>query len=381
MANEATIFDSAITKFRLIEAGPGSSGMAIDVHVIAPGWGSSGYYSDTLLQESCEKGVYPVGMHMHIDHPSRTAEKEHPARTILGESPLAAIFTEAGHFDASGWDGPGVYSKAKILPNFVEQIKAMDGHIGISHWVSGRSEEGCAPDKKRGKIVKELWPHPTNTVDFVTVPGADGHYRTMFSEMKVGRNPTGNEKQEEKMADKQLSIRLSEIMASDPEVVAEIRKQESESLKIEAVTKDQTAKLTEAADKIKVLEQENKDLKAKIAETRAREYVVAEVTKAKLPETSGKILTESLVKKAVLAEDGSVDAVKFGEIVTADIKAKVEEIAAIRKESGITGNGTTAPPAGDGRKALMESFVAMNVANGKTKEEAMKLAEIAAGGR
>jgi hypothetical protein len=385
MADKAAIFDSTLAHFRLIEAGkPDATGLAIDVHIISPGWGSSGYYSESILLAACQNGVYPVGMHMHIDHPTRKATQEQPARTIKGASPLAAILTEAGHYETEGWDktadnpsGAGVYALAKVVPTFAEDIKAMASHIGISHYVDGKYREGTAPDGKKGTIITELIASLLNTVDFVTVPGRGGHYRT-FSEMKAGLDPTGNEKIEEKMADKQLSIRLSEIMASDPEVVAEIRKQVSESLKIEAITKDQTAKLTEATDKIKVLEQENKDLRMRVAESKAREFVAAQLKESKIPDVSGKVLAETLVKQVVLAEDGTINAVEYGKIVTEAIKVKAEEIAAILKESGKSGihdnGGNPAPVGGDITKAK-EGYIQALVESGMPEEQAKKLAE------
>jgi hypothetical protein len=388
MATETAIFDSPIAAFRLIEASKSdTSGMLIDVHIIAPVWGSSGYYSESVLTEACKKRVYPEGMHMHLDHPTREAAKNQPARTISGESPLAAIFTEDGHYDPAGWDGPGVYTKARVLPKFVEDIRAMAGHIGISHYVDGIAEEGTAPDGKKGPIIKELKASPLNTVDFVTVPGAEGHYRTMFGEMKVRHDPNPNmdTKKEDHMADKQESLTLAEIRTNHPEVFDEMKKTISEELKIEVATKDQTKKLDEAATTIKTLKEENVGLKAKIAEGAASEYVKAEIGKAKLPEASGKLLTDALMKQIPLTEAGEVDAPKLAEIVTAAIKVKTEEIAAIRKESagpGITGNGAPAGGNdGDAHKALVESFERVYLAQGKTAEVAKKMAESAAGGR
>jgi cation transport regulator ChaB len=452
-------FEGTISAFRLVESADKSTSL-IDVHVIAPGWGSSGYYSPDTLKEACKKRVYPEGMHMHLDHPTREAAKNQPARTISGESPLAAIFTEDGHYEEKGWDGPGVYTKARVLPKYVEDIRAMAGHIGISHYVDGISEQGEA-DGKKGPIIKELRASPLNTVDFVTVPGAAGHYRTMFSEMKVRTmaDPTENDrlaeealpwdeciakamdeygdedtakkvcaaikngtvqhavaagiapnvsearkiiaekirtdplfslfagavqestnKKRNKMAEsKQESLTLTEIRSKNPEVITELKEQIREELKIETATKDQGAKLTEAAGKIKTLEQKIKEQAAKLAEVKAREYVTAEVVKAKLPETSGKILTDALVPQVIVTEDGSIDAVLFGKIVSEAIKAKADEIAAIRKEAGIKGNGGGNPT--EDRKHLAESFEEAYLRMGKTPEQAKRLAESAAGGR
>lgn len=389
MADSTAIFDSPIAHFRLIEVGKQDKpGLLIDVHIISPGWGSSGYYSEKVLRKACEAGVYPEGMHMHIDHPTRTAAKEQPARTIKGESPLAAILTKAGHYEAAGWDGPGVYAQARVLPQFVEDIKAMDGHIGISHYVSGVSEVGEA-DGRKGPVITELLADDLNTVDFVTVPGAGGHYRTLFGEMKIryDPNPDNDQTKEDHMADntKQESLTLSEVRGKYPEIVAELKEQLKTELKTEEAAKDQSAKLTEAANTIKTLKEENADLKALIAEGKAAEYVKAEVGKAKLPEASGKLLTETLMKQVPLTESGEVDAPKLAEIVKEAIKVKTEEIAAIRKEAGgdgIKGNGAPAGGNdGDAHKALVESFERVYLAQGKTADVAKRMAESAAGGR
>jgi len=391
MADKTAIFDSPIASFRLHESGkPDASGMLIDVHIIAPVWGSSGYYSESVLRDACKKRVYPEGMHQHLDHPTREAAKNQPARTLSGESPLAAIFTEDGHYETDGWDktpenptGAGVYTISRVLPKYVEDIRAMAGHIGISHYVDGISEEGTAPDGRKGPIIKELRASPLNTVDFVTVPGAEGHYRTMFGEMKVRHDPNPNTQRKTMAEGKQETLTLSEIRTEHPEVVAELKEQLRTEMKAEIASKDQSKKLEEAAAKITTLEQENKTLKEKIADKAAREYVVAEVAKAKLPEASGKILTEQLVKLVILTEDGSIDAPAFGAIVTTAIEAKKTEIAEVLRENkaGITGNGSSTPPVGDSKVVFSESFEEAYLRMGKTPEQAKRMAANAAAGR
>jgi hypothetical protein len=386
MADQTAIFDSPIAAFRLIEAGkPDASGMLIDVHIIAPVWGSSGYYSESVLREACKKRVYPEGMHMHLDHPTREAAKNQPARTISGDSPLAAIFTEDGHYDPRGWDGSGVYTQARVLPKFVEDIKAMAGHIGISHYVDGISEEGTAPDGRKGPIIKELRASPLNTVDFVTVPGAEGHYRTMFGEMKVRHDPNPNVPQRKHMTEEnQETLTLSEIRTAHPEIVTELKEQLRVELKTEAAGKDQSKKLEEAATRIKALEADVEDMAKTAADCKAAGYVKEEMAKAKFPPSIAEALTKTLIKQAPLGENHKIDAPKFAEIVKAGIQAKQEEIAAILKEhgTGIKGNGAPAGGNdGDAHKALVESFESVYRAQGKTAEVAKQMAEVAAGGR
>lgn len=169
-----------------------SSGL-IDVHIIAPGWGSSGYYSESLLQKAVEDKVYHAGMQMNWDHQTEREEMERPERSL---SNLAGVLTQDAWYDPSGWDGPGIYSTAKPMPSYVEALTAMGPYIGVSHnvygdWVWGEAEG------KEGKILTEITPHDFNTVDFVTLPGAGGHYRTVFAEAAklteafIPSNPSG----------------------------------------------------------------------------------------------------------------------------------------------------------------------------------------------
>ncbi len=346
----------------------------IDVHIIRPGWGSSGYYGEAQLRKACEMGVYPKGMLMHMDHPTRKQEADNPARPT---ETLAAVLAEAGHYETDGWDGPGVYSTADIRPHRREDLKWLSGKIGVSHYVDGIAEDGVAPDGKKGRIITELRASPFNSVDFVTIPGAGGHSRSIAEVLKESQSNNQRKKMTES---KQLSIRLTEILASDPEVVAEIRKQEREALKIDALNEDPKNKMKESATRITTLETQLKEARAKIAEGAARTFVAAEVAKAKLTETASKTLTESLVKAVPLAEDGSIDTVKFGVTVTEAIKEKKAEIDAILKESGRSGihdnggsiNTGTEAEVKKAREDLAESYVA----NGKTREEANRLAGI-----
>lgn len=178
-----------ISRMREASATPG----VIDVHIIAPGWGSSGYYPESTLQKAVSDKVYHAGMHMGWDHQTEREEMERPERSLNN---LAGVLTQDAWYDANGWDGPGVYSTAKPFPAYADSIVAMGGHIGISHNVYGESEWGKS-EGKEGNIITEIYPHDFNTVDFVTMPGAGGHYKTVFSEaLKISEamvpsNPSG----------------------------------------------------------------------------------------------------------------------------------------------------------------------------------------------
>lgn len=411
---DPSLITGDVMRFREVSGPQAKPGM-IEVHIIRPGRGSSGYYFEESLKKAVEAGVYPAGMLMHWDHPTRQQEEDQPARTT---GTIAAVFAEKAHYrdegDPNAWDGPGPYALAEVRPKFREDLKWLAGKIGVSHYVNGKAEENAvAPDGKKG-VIKYLTPDPFNSVDFVTIPGAGGHSR--FNEVKMrevikhegdkwvlysqdGSKVLGTfdseqeaqdredeikrlakpEESRKRMAGKQLSIRLSEIMASDPEVITELRKQVAEDLHIESLNESQKKRLTEAETRVKTLEAENKVLKVKIAEKAARDYVVAEVVKAKLTETAGKSLTDTLVKSVPLAEDGSIDTAKFGTMVSEAIKGKQAEVAAILKESGVTGihdNGMPNPGTEAEVKRAREELRDSYMESGKTREEACRLAGI-----
>jgi hypothetical protein len=472
-----------VARFREV-SGPNTKPGTIEVHIIRPGRGSSGYYTENVLREACTHDVYPAGMLMHWDHPTRQQEKDQPARitgTIAAALVEAAEYRDESHPGA--WDGPGPYALAEVRPKFREDLKWLSGKIGVSHYINeGEWKDALCPDGKKGRLITKLVASPFNSVDFVTIPGAGGHSR--FAEIlsredledipelirEIIRHEGGKwvlythdgtkvlgtfeteegaldrerqiqffkhkgealskedgdsgpgvklvvgfpkggggsetqsviflkdkwtpeqarawlkkhdlksgdmeetedsyrfrqedidkyarfrtiapeeahkvESRRPRMADKQLSIRLAEARANDPELYDEIRRQIREELKDETVNESQKTKLTEAETRVKMLETENKTLKLKLAEKAARDYITAEIGKAKITESAGKALTEVLAGQVLLEADGSIDTVKFAEIVSKAIKAKQDEIAAILKEAGagVHGNGGAQVP-------------------------------------
>ena len=367
-------------RFRESEGAAAKPG-TIELHIIQPGWGSSGYYGEAKLRKACEAGVYPKGMLQHFDHPTRKQEADNPARSV---NTLAAVLAEAGHYETDGWDktpenptGAGIYALSDVRPDCREDLKWLSGKIGVSHYVDGIAEDGTAPDGKKGRIITELRASPFNSVDFVTIPGAGGHSRSIAEVLKESQS---NNQRKNMAEGNQETLTLSEIRTKFPEVVTELKEQLMKELKIESLNESQKKELKEAKEKSDNLEKQLKEARAKIAEGAARTFISAEVAKAKLTETASKTLTESLIKAVPLAEDGSIDTVKFGVTVTEAIKEKKAEIDAILKESGRSGihdnggsiNTGTEAEVKKAREDLAESYVA----NGKTREEANRLAGI-----
>ena len=84
----------------------------ITVKVIAPGWGSSGYYPEDVLER--DTSVF-TGAKMFWDHPTANDERERPERSLRD---LAGKITSAPRYQRDGPAGPGVYAEAQIFEPF-----------------------------------------------------------------------------------------------------------------------------------------------------------------------------------------------------------------------------------------------------------------------
>ena len=67
----------AITESRTYAeaATPATGPGRLAVQIINPGWGSSGYYSQDVLEAAARDRVFPAGTHMYINHPTARSEE------------------------------------------------------------------------------------------------------------------------------------------------------------------------------------------------------------------------------------------------------------------------------------------------------------------
>lgn len=156
----------------LIERAVSSDGTTL-IKVIAPGWGSSGYYPADVLERDGPK-VFPAGTHMYLDHPTERERRELPERSV---TKLAGVTTEAARWMSDHPAGPGLYARARISPTHRNDIDALAEHIGTSIMAGGTYEVGEA-DGRKGKIITSLT--RGDSIDFVTRAGAGGKVLSMM---------------------------------------------------------------------------------------------------------------------------------------------------------------------------------------------------------
>lgn len=179
--------DLRSTSIPLIEAkiGPGGT---VPIKIIAPGWGSSGYYAPDVLERDGPT-VFPSGTHMYLDHPTIEEDRMRPERSVKD---LAAVLVSDPVYHAEHKDGPGLYSQAQVFEPFRTAIGELAPYIGVSIRAHGTASDGEA-EGRAGPVVERLT--DGLSVDFVTAAGAGGRVleivesarRRTVSEAAAGR--------------------------------------------------------------------------------------------------------------------------------------------------------------------------------------------------
>jgi hypothetical protein len=314
----------------LSEASVRKDGTA-EIKIIAPGWGSSGYYSADVLKRDGAK-VFTPGVKMYIDHPTRTQEAERPERSI---TELAGELTTPARWVDNHPQGAGLYADAKIFPQFKETLQAIAPHIGVSIRALGRAQAGDAEGRK-GSVIQEI--SSARSVDFVTQPGAGG---------KV--------------------VALMESMRSNPQMTQITQIREEKNMNDEVQEKVMEVNMTELEESNVRLEAENARLKEALLLREARDIVSAKVASLKLPAMTVARLVESLSKNPVV-KDGKIDEAAFNKQIDEAVKAEIEYISKV--SGGIVkglGESEKAPPVTDYTADMESAFKRIGLSESAAK--------------
>jgi hypothetical protein len=348
------------------------------IKIITPGWGSSGYYAEAMLERDAPE-VYKAGTQMFIDHPTSADEKARPERSLTN---LAGFITEEGKFLKNGPQGPGVYARAQILSPYRNFLNEAAQIIGVSHRALGKGTSGTA-EGKQGKIIESLT--RCLSVDFVTLPGRGGAIVPMLEAYRknaeqLAEHETITENNEETMVNepKDTVLTVESLRQTHPMLVKELKESVLQEIQASESHKKQD-------EENKRVLKENQDMKVELDRLReaqviqeAGKIVVKALEKSTLPEITKARLIETVPKLARMKE-GKLDEAAFTTAVTEAIKTETDYVAKLT-ESGKVRNmgGPGTPPKGS---TLKESFKKSFLAQGKTEKEAEIMAEAAANGR
>ena len=169
-----------------------AGGVEKTVKIIAPGKGSSAFYTAEVLKRDGPK-VFKAGTQMFINHATRAEEAERPEgdwHKLIGATTSDAAYSE------SGPQGPGLYATAKfasdIAPAIMERAKL---GAGLSIRANGRQAmEAGRPVMKDGVPVLGEFTG-VESIDVVTKAGAGGMILTESATAGKGNEATMTQEQ------------------------------------------------------------------------------------------------------------------------------------------------------------------------------------------
>lgn len=133
-----------------------------EVVLIESGWGSSGFYPESVLRRDGPR-VFSAGTPMYLDHPTPREEAERPERSVLDK--VGKLVEDAR------MDGNKLKSVAEIYPHWVPVIDSIADDVGLSIRAWGPTEFG-EREGRQGPIVESIVDR--ESVDYVTQAGAGG---------------------------------------------------------------------------------------------------------------------------------------------------------------------------------------------------------------
>lgn len=170
----------------------------IQIRVVKPGWGTSGYYPAEVLERDGPI-IYRAGTQMFWNHATATEEAERPEGNLRD---LAAVLVSDSRWNEQGPVGPGLYANALVFEGYRKTVDEIGPYIGTSIRGFGRATTGEAEGRK-GRIINALT--AAHSVDFVTKAGAGGEIVQLF---EAARNPGGQRLAEARNVAEWLESRL-----------------------------------------------------------------------------------------------------------------------------------------------------------------------------
>ena len=208
----------------LKEGAVGQDGTVL-LKVIAPGWGSSGYYAADVLERDLPR-IYPAGTKQFWDHATAAEESARPEGSLRN---LASVSLEAVRSTCrTARTAPGGYAKVRAAQEFRQPIDDLAKYIGVSIRASGKAKQGTAPDGRKGNIITSL--EHGDSFDYVTTPGAGGKVLQLF-EAARNRGPETQQLTEGETMDAAVEKQLRETLQAQ---ASELRKLKERGAKLDA---------------------------------------------------------------------------------------------------------------------------------------------------
>ncbi len=209
------------------------------VRIIAPGPGSSGFYTEEVLRNDGPRS-WPKGTVSHVDHQTFWEKEDRPEKSV---TTIAGVLSSDPVYEDNGEHGPGLYADMEFTEEWAPFVEQMHKYIGLS--ISGKGILSETDTVNGVPVVETLVPYPTNSVDLVTVAGAGGKFIEALEGFRDILDPDVAEptlREEPGMTPEEIEKLAEALQASVTEVLSPVL----ESLKAPEPEEPDNAVITEA---------------------------------------------------------------------------------------------------------------------------------------
>jgi hypothetical protein len=173
-------------KIQVAEAGAkafregSSTGAKREITIIRAGWGSSGYYSEQVLERDIPR-IFPSGSHMYLNHPTEAEDIARPERDLRDWVGVTETKPRM-----AGIDSVATATVFEHWQPVIDGIINGGGNLGLSIRAFGLAEEGPAAGRE-GPIIERLT--EGLSIDYVTMPGAGGAVGPLTESLRQRMTP------------------------------------------------------------------------------------------------------------------------------------------------------------------------------------------------
>ena len=354
----------------------------VGIKIIAPGWGSSGYYSEDVLRRDVP-AAFPAGTQMFWNHPTANEEYERPEGDLHN---LAGVIVSPPRWESSGAKGPGMYADAKVFPSYAETLNQIGEYIGVSVRGGGKKTNGTA-EGREGAIITEL--SIGKSVDFVTRPGAGGAILSIYEsapgapkifDIRESRNLAewvesrlhlalteladnlfgdGFVNREERISmsaalGAALDAYRASLISAVPDLYTRLPFSDAlssadvvalnQGVAPETATEGDVTMSNQLQQEIEALRADNQRLTTMLKESEAREFLARQFSAADIPDVTKTRLQRQLLAHVPVTANGRIDEAAYTVAVEAAInEARAEFAAALGDTGRVRGAGNAAP--------------------------------------
>ena len=223
------------------------------IRVITPGEGSSGVYSEAVLQRAVQEKAFPARTQCHINHDTPDQPPTGDARNLVGYLVEDAV-----------WGDGAIEATVKVGEKWWQWVKDYGPVIGMS--IQARAEVTEGDDGKR--VVERILPHPMNRVDFVTYAGRGGEVMEIYESANIAATEISSTTPVD-----------AEKTPASPAGDTTTQKEEGHMSDV-TITATEHARLSEASERVPALEADLKEAREarEQAEQKLAELIEAQAT-------------------------------------------------------------------------------------------------------